>query len=404
VSPVGNITLDTGKVYFTVMDEKGETAGLSLSTNNSQRRYNVLALTGGNGIDVLRNSAVTTQGQFRIQGVTATYTTMGVASFHAGDFSVVSGAVSLTSGLVYGIAGATGQVTLSSNLVESLTITRSGNTIFFTPELATYTSRGVASYKSGDFSVFNGAVSLTSGLVYSFNGKTGNVIQPLAGTDGTTGVASFKNGDFIITNGEVSLTANIVNTINGATGTILAGAGDDKIVYTSTTGLTTSPTFLFDGNTLTFGGANTQMMVTGPTFAFGDLTTVKGGVYTKFKEGGTAFNENTGSAIILIDPRDGCVQKIKRSNLNGNIKIQADTGWSAVPNTVESVVVYLQQSGTSYTGGFDDSIISDKSVAMFGVTGGIDVFTITRYAVTSTTGLTMGFPVAIGLTGAGIAF
>lgn len=204
----------------------------------------------------------------------------------------------------------------------------------------------------------------------------------------------------------VSLTASaFVRQINGATGNLLVGAGDDKMVYTSTTGLTTTPNFLFDGNTLTFGGANTQMTITGPTFAFGDLTQVKGGVYTQFSESATAFSSSASNSIIEIDPSIGLIQKIKRSNLGANIRVRtASSGWKNVPDTVQSVVVYVQQIGTSHTGQFDSSIIADRSVPMFGVTGGIDVFTISRYAVTNSTGLTMGFSIAVGLTGAGLAF
>jgi hypothetical protein len=242
-------------------------------------------------------------------------------------------------------------------------------------------------------------------IIVASAGKTVSLSVPNATDGATKGVASFKAGDFVVATGVVSLTSGLVNTINGATGTILAGAGDDRIVYTSTTGLTTSPTFLFDGNTLTFGGANTQMMVTGPTFAFGDLTKVKGGVYTMFAESATAFNYSGSDAIIEIDLTDGTIQKIKRTGLTPNIRVKvANTGWSNVPDTVQSVVVYLQQIGSSHTGEFHSSIVADRTVSMFGVTGGIDVFTISRYAVTNSTGLTMGFSIAVGLTGAGIAF
>ena len=146
------------------------------------------------------------------------------------------------------------------------------------------------------------------------------------------------------------------------------------------------------------------MTVTGPTFAFGDLTTVKGGVYTMFSEQATAWTES-GSNTIQIDLEDGTIQKVKKTNASGLLTVTVGSGgWSNVPNTVQSVVVYVQQIGTGYTGQFHSSIVADRTVPMFGVTGGIDVFTISRYAVTNNAGLTMGFSIAVGLTGSGIAF
>ena len=393
----GRVSLDTSRTTWTLRDSKNAVETVAFR--------DTLAITGGRGIETVLSTGLGTLAPvFSVLGITASNTTIGVASFNAGDFTVTSGQVSLTAGIVNSVNGKTGNVLI--------------------PLAKTDGTTGVASFKSGDFTVSTaGEVSLTSGIVTSIEGVTGavgflsansNLSVSVSGksvsltvpnaTNSSSGAASFKAGDFTVASGVVSLTSGLVNTINGATGTVLAGAGDDKIVFTNPTGLTASPNFLFDGTALTFGGANTSMTVTGPTFAFGDLTTVKGGVYTMFSEQATAWTES-GSNTIQIDLEDGTIQKVKKTNASGLLTVTVGSGgWSNVPNTVQSVVVYVQQIGTGYTGQFHSSIIADRRVPMFGVTGGIDVFTISRYAVTNTTGLTMGFSVAVGLTGSGIAF
>lgn len=171
---------------FNVRDERGQTYGI--------QQLDTFTLTGGRGIDVLRTA---TNDTFEILGATATYTTLGVASFGSTDFVVTSGAVSLTAGVVKTVNGLTGpNVSLP---------------------VAGYSTTGFASFKSGDFVVTSGAVSLTSGIVNSVNGLTGAVtvvsVLPLANTTGTTGVAAFNANYFSVSaTGTVSLT-----TVDGGT-------------------------------------------------------------------------------------------------------------------------------------------------------------------------------------------
>lgn len=403
LNTAGRVSLNQDKAVLAIRD--------SFNTSDTWALRDTIRITGGNGIETqitqLSTSLNGYVGVFEIRGITASYTNRGIASFRNNDFVVVDGAVSLTGNIVNSVNGKTGSVAL--------------------PQANTSGQTGVASFRAGEFTVSDaGVVGLTSNIVNSVNGMTGaltiatgtgfaaavnasKTVTLYANTatysGGVLGSASFNSNDFTVVNGAVSLTsAAFVRQINGATGNLLVGAGDDKIVFTNPTGLTTSPNFVFDGRTLTFGGANTQMTITGPTFAFGDLTQVKGGVYTMFSEQATAWTENGGNTI-QIDLADGTIQKIKKSNSSGKLTVTVGTpGWSNVPDKVQSVVVYVQQIGTGYTGEFHSSIIADRSVPMFGVTGGIDVFTISRYAVTNSTGLTMGFSIAVGLTGSGIAF
>jgi Collagen triple helix repeat (20 copies) len=89
--------------------------------------------------------------------------------------------------------------------------------------IASYTATGAASFSSNDFVVSAaGAVSLTSGIVRSFNGLTGTVTySPPLATSSVTGVASFKASDFVVSaTGSVSLSGNFVRSFNGASGAV----------------------------------------------------------------------------------------------------------------------------------------------------------------------------------------
>lgn len=107
--------------------------------------------------------------------------------------------------------------------------------------LATSSITGVASFSPTDFRVSAlGAVSLTSGLVNSVNGQTGNItisglpaVVPLASSS-VTGVASFGNEFVVSTTGNVSLTGNYVKSFNGATGSVVYAP---PVATTSVTGV-----------------------------------------------------------------------------------------------------------------------------------------------------------------------
>jgi hypothetical protein len=115
---------------------------------------NTMTITGGSGILTVKESNDT----IAVRGVTATTSALGVASFNSTDFTVSSGAVSLTANVARTNAGAT----------------FSGNV--FAPN-----------------------------LVNSVNGFTGNVGIPLASA-GASGLASFNNSHFTVSaTGHVSL-------------------------------------------------------------------------------------------------------------------------------------------------------------------------------------------------------
>lgn len=98
----------------------------------------------------------------------ATTTTKGIASFASGDFTVTSGAVSLSSTVVKSVTTDSGALTPSSNSIsilggEGIDVTHVGAVITVASEDATTTNKGVASFDTNSFSVTAGAVAIKTG-------------------------------------------------------------------------------------------------------------------------------------------------------------------------------------------------------------------------------------------------
>ena len=255
----GAVSLKTGGVpntalansSFTLRDEVGATDTISLG--------DTLTITGGRGVDFLRTGTDT----YQVSGVTATSSVLGVASFNATRFSVVNGAVDLTT--PYQITGDTVAG------VGSVSVSRSGNVATIDNRLASTSVTGVASFNATDFSVASGAVSLqtniarTTSSVASVNGATAAItitgdagaqqvsvsgttttITNRLATTSATGVASFNTNDFTVSAGSVSLTnvarTNAANTFSGLqtfssgiSGTLTGGSALIPITQDNTT-------------------------------------------------------------------------------------------------------------------------------------------------------------------------
>ena len=201
-----------------------------------------VTLTGGSGVEV-QNTA---SNVLSFRGITASTSTIGVASFNSSYFSVSSGAVSLASayqatgdtvittagsGIAISTSGNTETlfnigVTGVNGLTGNITVTGDGGSLVgignnkFTNRVADTSVTGVASFNSSYFSVSSGAVSLASAyqatgntvladggaLSTTTSGNTKTVLARLA-TTGVTGVASFNSSYFSVSSGAVSLAA-----------------------------------------------------------------------------------------------------------------------------------------------------------------------------------------------------
>jgi hypothetical protein len=366
----GAVSVTSGP-FLTVRDEANQTVGLTFG--------NTFTLTGGTGIDVRLSSGTNT---FAVFGVTATAPVagggrLGLSYFNGTQFTI----------------GADGGVSVNT---------------------ASNSSPGIASFNASNFTVAGGAVSLS-------------------GAYGRIGVTGIGFGNDVGLTGKINITAgtNMTITRSGNTITLASGGGQgsglptgltaqkDRLVFTNhveNQGLTHSANLLFDGTSLSFGGEGTRISITGPTASFSPRTAVLGGVYADFKERGFAWTINLTAAAnpqVEIGPTGGYFQKIDLINLTGgywssnpNALIEfrpTSSGWSDVPNTVESVLVIARQRTSGRLAAFPyftdlGTFITHNDPVMMGVTGGVDIFMITRYK-TDTSEIFFGQSLARGMTG-----
>lgn len=346
--------------------------------------------------------------------------TSGVASFNPTDFNISpAGAISFAGTNMLRVKDSQNNSNTVVNYTQTLTITggpgiltradSDSDTLSIVGATATYSALGIASFNSTHFAVASGAVSLSGSY----------------GVVGVTGIG-FGNDSGLV--GKINITAgtNITITESGKTITINSSGGGgggsgitapaQQVLYSSGNGGTGSENFLFNGTSLTFGGTNTIMTVTGPTMSFSPRTAVFGGVYGDFKERGYSWTIDVtaqSSGVVYIGPTGGYFQKIDIINVtggywndfpNGTIEFRpTDQGWSSVPNTVESIVVIAKQRSSGRIATFPfytdlGTFITHNDPPMMGVTGGVDLFMITRYK-TDTSEIFFGQSLARGMTG-----
>ena len=272
--------------------------------------------------------------------------------------------------------------------------------------MASYTITGVASFDPRHF-VIGGTGHVTLPSAYQVTGQTvvagggsqlvsssGNIatIDNRLASISVTGVASFDPRYFTV----------------GTTGHVKQSGGYDIGIQTTThqipfmdaggTSLSGDPDLLWNGSTLTFGGASSKMTITGPSLVLGYSTAITGGIFMTPAES-ARYTDNSTSNTLTITPTNGTVQRFKIAP-TANVTVQAGTGWHTVAGATETICVIVQ-STNGQTGIFSSNILtSTTKPVLFGTTGGIDVFTIMRVAIDGSNGLTMAFQTAKGMTAA----
>jgi len=112
-----------------------------------------------------------------------------------------------------------------------------------------------------------------------------------------------------------------------------------------------------------------------------------------------ASYQNLGSSnSIVINATGGSIQRF-RITPSGQVTVSAGPGWDNISTNATETIAVIVQSTNGQTGSFASTILSNNPV-LFGVTGGIDMFTVMRVKNAGKS-LLIGLPIANGLTGIG---
>lgn len=157
----------------------------------------------------------------------------------------------------------------------------------------------------------------------------------------------------------------------------------------------------FTSDKINISNSSLSMTVTGPNIIIGQSTQVTGGVFTNPAEKSVKYTLADNVNDIVINGLSGTIQRYV-VNPSGTITVKCGSSWRNVAGDTETIAVMVH-SLKGNTGTFDGNIISGNPV-LFGVTGGLEMFTIMRVSIDGTNGLTMGLQVANGLTGKNFNF
>lgn len=368
-----------------------------------------ISIEGATGVAFTKVS----KGNYQIEGLTATNSKIGMAFFDSTHFTIsatgevnLASAYQVTGDTVITVAGSgigiatTGRTDTIYNIGVTSFNGLTGPVVFRIP-FGTYAATGSASFDPRFFGI----------------GSTGHLV--LTGAYQVTGDTVQAGSAIVLGAGKTIINVG-VTSFNGATGAVAVTGGQHGIafisnLYRSVGGMTASNNFVFDGTSLTFGTASgSKFTITGSNMAFGANTNITGGIYRNPTEAATVYTLNSGTNEVVINGMSGSIQRYNITP-NGTVTIKAGSNWHALNTAVETIAVIIKQNSVNgYTGQFDPSILTDgltrpiffspDTITNGAVTGSVAMLTLMRVNKNSVgEGLTMGFVIASGITGAGIS-
>ena len=369
----------------------------SFGNSLSAKWGSTVTLTGGSGVEVQN----TTSGVLSFRGITASTSTIGVASFDSTYFSVSSGAVSLASayqatgdtvittagsGIAISTSGKTDTlfnigVTGFNGLTGNITVTGDGGSQIgadnnkFTNRLATTGVTGVASFNSSYFSVASGAVSLASAYQ-----ATGDTVQAGSGiaisankTISNIGVTAFNGltGGITVTGDSGSLVGRDNNKFtNRLADTSVTGVASFNSSYFSVASgaVSLAAAYQATGNTVLADGGALSTTTSGNTktvlarLASASLTGVASFNSTHFTVSGAGAVSSTGITIKASSADAGTTL-----NLGGTLTITGTANQTTV-----------SRSNTDFTIGLPNDITIPGNLTVNGtvVTANVDSFVV----------------------------
>jgi hypothetical protein len=150
----------------------------------------------------------------------------------------------------------------------------------------------------------------------------------------------------------------------------------------------------------TIGGAATMQLYSsglvlgGNTYA--SPLQITGGIFRNPEEY-ASYQDLGSSNSIVINATGGSIQRF-RITPSAQVVVSAGPGWDTTTTNATETIAVIVQSTNGKTGNFASTILSNNPV-LFGVTGGIDMFTVMRVK-TASSALLIGLPIANGLTAA----
>lgn len=294
--------------------------------------------------------------------------------------------------------------------------------------LASYAVTGAAQFFNADFGVsVTGTVSLTGNVARTnrsntFSAAGGNIFTagitaplirigeflPLGQSNGASGYIQFnKHGDGDAYEGGLRVYSDRVilgdYPTEGTTNQVLHSAYIDidnhSLPYNTENDLPASddPSYIRLGvrsSYMTLGADAELTLGSG----YGYPLNVYGGVFRNPEEY-ASYQDLGSSNSIVINATGGSIQRF-RITPSGQVTVSVGAGWDVMSGATETIAVIVQ-STNGKTGNFASTILSNNPV-LFGVTGGIDMFTVMRVK-TASSALLIGLPIANGLTAAGFS-